>query len=523
MSGADDKVALRSRFPASMTPFHLLLLSALWVAAPAQAQEKLSPENAMAIQEALVWTGDYDGLLDGSLGGVTLNAVKAFQAREGRPAKGRVGSGDAKRLAEISETAKHAAGWSVVPDGASNVVLWLPRALLPEASRTAEGRSFTSADGGIRLSVFRSGTDVAAVHAAARRKTGRKIERNVLEKGRSIVAGREGDSGFFDFATTGAKGAKGFRLSYPLSESVRLRPIATAIANGFIAEPGAPVGKAGTRAVPSFVGAFRFEDKARPYPYGAIDVETRETMIASGSLAVSLVATDPPPPPGTKPQKRKRRLEFDAPFVPKLAILVEGAPALELADPAWVTHFAEVRLVELDPANNLQEILFTTFTGGAHCCTELTIFSVRADGSWARIGGGSFDGSPDFPRDLDGDGRFELVNADNAFIGTFDCYACSYAPDEIRHLSGETLSDVSADARFLTRNRARLGEMWNRGWQSGGVPSEGFLTGFAAAARRTGDGEDAWALLETIYKPKKGVQGARFPERLKSFLAAEKY
>ncbi len=131
-----------------------------------------------------------------------------------------------------------------------------PGALLPEASRTAEGRSFASADGTIRLSVFKSGTDVAATHAAARRKAGRELEQDVLEKGRSIVAGREGDSGFFDFATAGAKGAKGFRLSYPLAEAARLRPIAVAIANGFIAEPGARMGKAGTRVVPSFVGAF---------------------------------------------------------------------------------------------------------------------------------------------------------------------------------------------------------------------------------------------------------------------------
>ena len=458
MSGADDKLALRSRFPGCMTPFRFFLLLALCLAAPARAQDRLSAENVMAIQEALVWTGDYDGPLNGSLGGATLNAVKAFQAREGRPAKGRLGSGDAKRLAELSAAAKRAAGWSVAPDSVSNVVLWLPRALLPVASRNAEGRSFASADGTIRLSVFRSGTDVAAMHAAARRKTGREIERDVLEKGRSIVAGREGDSGFFDFATAGAKGAKGFRLSYPLTEAPRLRPIAMAIANGFIAEPNAPAGKAGTRAVPSFIGAFRFDDEARPYPYGSIDVETRETMIASGSVAVDLIATDPPPPPGAKPQKRKRRLDFDAPFVPKLTILVEGAPVLELADPAWVTHFSDVRLVELDPANSFQEVLFTTFTGGAHCCTELTIFSARADGSWARIGGGSFDGAPDFPRDLDGDGRFELVNTDNRFIGTFDCYACSYAPDQIRRLDGETLSDVSAEARFLPHIRERLGE-----------------------------------------------------------------
>jgi hypothetical protein len=41
--------------------------------------------------------------------------------------------------------------------------------------------------------------------------------------------------------------------------------------------------------------------------------------------------------------------------------------------------------------------------------------------------------------------------------------------------------------------------------------------------RHTGDGEDAWALLETTFRPKKGAKDAPFPERLKSFLAAEKY
>jgi hypothetical protein len=505
-----------------MTRFGFLLF-ALCLSAPVHAQEKLSTENAMAIQEALVWTGDYSGPLDGSLGGATMKALKSFQAREGRPAKGRIGSGDAKRLAKLSKAAKREAGWSLTPDGANNVMLWLPRAVLPAASRTADGRVFASADGTIRLGVFTSKADIAAIYASARRKPGREIEQEVFEKGRSIVTGREGDNGFFDFAAAGAKGAKGFRLSYPLNEAARLRPMAVAIANGFITEPGAQLGKTGTRAVPNFVGAFRFDDPVRPYAYGAIDVETRETTITGGSVAVHLIATDPPPPPGTKPQKRKRRLEFDAPFVPKLTIFVEGAPVLELADPAWVTHFSDVRLVELDPANSFQEVLFTNFTGGAHCCTELTIFSARADGSWARIAGGSFDGAPNFPQDLDGDGRFELVNTDNRFIGTFDCYACSYAPDQIRRLDGETLSDVSADTRFLPDNRNRLGEIWNRGWQSGAIPSEGFLAGFSAAARRTGDGEDASAFLKTVYTPKKGAQGSAFPDRLKSFLDAEKY
>ncbi|BCJ91714.1 hypothetical protein IZ6_24490 [Terrihabitans soli] len=501
----------------------LIPLAAFVLASPALAlaQDKPTAENIMAIQDALVWTGDYQGPLDGGLGASTLTALKAFQARENSPGKGRILSADVKKLAELSGAAKKEAGWSLAIDGKNNVVLWLPRALLTAESDASGGRGFASGDGKIALSVFTSPDALNALHAKA--KTGERIVDEALDKQRSIVIGAERDKEFFGFATLAKSGTKGFRLAYPASEAPRLRPMAYAIANGFVADPGAPIAKKTVRNVPSFIGAFRFDATERPYAYGSIDVEERTVTIAGPDFVANLTAGDPPPPPDAKPQKRKRRPERDEPFVPQLTIYSEGKHLFEVSDPAWLTHFSDIRIVELDKGNASPEVMLTSFTDGAHCCTLLTIFSAQSDGSWTRIDGGSFDGSPDFPQDLNGDGVFELVNTDNAFLTAFGCYECSYAPDEIRRLDGNRLVDVSADAAFQNRHRAKLGEMWNRGWEDGAIGSEGFLAGFVATAQRTGDGDAAWAFVDANHVPPKKATEAPFAERLKVFLSGRNY
>jgi hypothetical protein len=271
-----------------LVPIFLLALGM-----PALAQDKPTPENVMAIQDALIWTGDYQGPLDGGLGGATLTALKAFQTRERSSAKGRVLSADVKKLAALSATAKRDAGWSLAVDGTNNVVLSLPRALLPTETVTPGGRGFASADGKIALSVFTSAENLPALHAKAR--AGERIVQETLDKQRSIVIGSERDREFFGFAAPVKTGAKGFRLTYPASNSEKLRPIAFAIANAFVADPGAPLAKKTPRTVPNFIGAFRFDGSGRPYPYGSIDVETRTVTIAGPDFVANLSAGEAPP------------------------------------------------------------------------------------------------------------------------------------------------------------------------------------------------------------------------------------
>ena len=497
----------------------LLALWACLASAPVHAQGSLFPENIMAIQEALIWTGDYDGPVDGAFGSATRVAFADFQKRENLRATSRVNTATIKKLADVSTALKRDAGWRLAIDGRNHIVFWIPGALLPKNEDGPDGRAFSSENGDTRLSVFAAKQSLAGMRKAARAMPGRRIDGEKSDKIAFTVVGEDTGQGFFEFAT-GGKTAKGFRLTFPLQDAERMRRIGTAMASAFIGDPGTALPKKSARALPSFIGAYRLDEPQRPYPYGVVDVEHREVTIASGTIAARLSAAEPPQ--DVKPGQRKKRLPADAPFIPKLNVFVAGEPSLVIADADSQTHFAEVRVVELDPANVHPEVVLTWSTDGAKCCTKLSVFGLKDDGSWLRIEGGAFESVPDFPQDIDGDGRFELVNADNAFLGAFGCGDCPYAPKEIRQLNNGVLEDVSADPRFRAYHGARLGELWGWGWQSGQIRTEAFLAGFAAAARRAGEAGHGQALVEHLTPKAKG-KAEPFAARLQKFLEAEGY
>lgn len=497
----------------------LVVLWACLVSVHAHAQGNLLPENIMAIQESLIWTGDYDGPVDGALGSKTRAAFAAFQKREGLPVTSRVNTAAVKKLAEVSAAAKREAGWRLTIDGKRAIVLWIPGTLLPKEEDGADGRAFSSENGDTRLALFAVNESLADLRKTARAMSGRRIDDEKSDKASFTAAGEDNGQGFFEF-TTGSKTAKGFRLTFPPQDAERMRRIGAAMAEAFVANPGDAPPKKAARVLPSFIGAYRLDEPQRPYPYGMVDVENREVTIASGDITARLTATEPPQ--NLKPGQRKKRLPPDAPFFPKLNVFVASEPSLVIADADSQTHFAEVRVVELDPTNRHPEVVLTWFTGGAQCCTKLFVFSLKDDGSWTRIAGGDFASVPEFPQDIDGDGRFELVNADNSFPGTFGCKDCHYAPKEVRQLNSETLEDVSADPRFREHHRIRLGELWAWGWQSGQIRTEAFLAGFVAAARRAGEAEQGWTLMEKL-TPKAKSKAEPFADRLQKFLESEGY
>jgi hypothetical protein len=75
------------------------------------------------------------------------------------------------------------------------------------------------------------------------------------------------------------------------------------------------------------------------------------------------------------------------------------------------------------------EVLVDAYTGGAHCCaiTELAAFN----GSGYAVQE-LFWGDPGYElKDLDGDGRPELVSLDDAFAGAFTSFAASFFPPRV--------------------------------------------------------------------------------------------
>jgi hypothetical protein len=229
--------------------------------------------------------------------------------------------------------------------------------------------------------------------------------------------------------------------------------------------------------------------------------------------------------------------------IPILNVIVDGKKVLTIPGIGSGFDFvtAEASIAEIDPGNAHPEIYFTSYTGGAHCCTSV-IVAEEVDGDWVGILIGEFDGDGNYLEDADGDGLAEIVTVDNRFLYAFDCYACSAAPLTITTVRNGNVLDVSADPRFVAVHREWLGQLESFVDPAEKWKSPGYLAGWVAAKTRVGEGADAWQQLSSNWDaaadqgeevcltggylddcPEKNRAVLKFPERLGLFLEQTGY
>src|SRR5580704_5375964 len=97
---------------------------------------------------------------------------------------------------------------------------------------------------------------------------------------------------------------------------------------------------------------------------------------------------------------------------------------------------AHAVLVHLDRSASVAQVVMTSFTGGAHWCTETQIASSDSDGRWSVLKADRLDGDGYQFEDSDGDGVSELVSVDNSFLYAFDAYAMCMRPPAYTSLQG---------------------------------------------------------------------------------------
>jgi len=125
------------------------------------------------------------------------------------------------------------------------------------------------------------------------------------------------------------------------------------------------------------------------------------------------------------------------------------------------------------------------------------VVTASPDGSaWTTVDVGEFDGGPLLATDLDGDGRYEFVPRDNAFLYAFACYACSEAPLEMLTVENGAVKNVTTEERFKPAHAS-----WLKG-MIGNVPDDdvnGFLAGYVGEKILLGEGKQAWDLMLEYY------------------------
>ncbi|WP_404787096.1 hypothetical protein [Altericista sp. CCNU0014] len=280
---------------------------------------------------------------------------------------------------------------------------------------------------------------------------------------------------------------------------------------GFVraaATVAAVVGLLGMRAA---IAATKFELKP--------DVpETAAQTLVSGLIKVVVV-----------PQKSS---EKDSPeYTVNYQVFYNNVLKLKRSVTTWI--MGTVELKDLD-RNAAPEVVVSTYTGGAHCCTEYTIHGwqkskfTTAETGPLDSGGGQF-------QDLDGNGTLEFLSVDNAFLYAFDSYAGSFPPTRIYEYKAGKL--VNTTRQYPKVLRARAWEMYKTLQQN---PKEaasfnGVLAGYVAQKVLLGEYKQGWDLMLARYDRKsdwgleiyKGGQvigkHPDFPTALKAFLIGTGY
>lgn len=179
-----------------------------------------------------------------------------------------------------------------------------------------------------------------------------------------------------------------------------------------------------------------------------------------------------------------------------------GGASIETTGSYSSFPYSQAQIAEMDPSNNFPEVIFSSFTGGAHCCNELQVLTFQPQTSqWKIVDVGFFDGGIDGVEDFDQNGVYEFITRDNRFLYQYSSYAGSYPPIQILKLAGSEIKDVSKEPQFLPLHREAVQRMWQTIEMAAREDYEvnGVLAGYMATKAILGEATSGWEIVQYRY------------------------
>ena len=193
------------------------------------AFDALAEPERRAIQDALVWTGDHVGVVSGTFGRRTFDAIAAYQKRAKLSPSGVLDPKTRGELVAAARRAKEALQFKVARDLRSGAEIGVPEKLLPKREGNANGGTrWQSADGRITLDTRAGGggeADLAALYERnlSNQAPGRQVTYKVQRPDFFVVAGETATGKFFTRAAVGPSGIRGFSVGYDKGSAKELR------------------------------------------------------------------------------------------------------------------------------------------------------------------------------------------------------------------------------------------------------------------------------------------------------------
>jgi hypothetical protein len=211
------------------------------------AFEALPEADRRAVQDALIWTGDYKGTVDGGFGRMTLGAMVAYARRAKLPTDGTLDAKARSQLIAAAARARAAVAFKLVAEPRSGVTIGMPTRLLTRRMDTPNGALFATPDRAATLELFgRPQADaLQTLYAEATAASpGRRVTYKVLRADFFVVSGEANGRTFYTRVARGmVNGAallRGYSLSYAAAARAAFDRYGIAIANAFEPFAAAP-------------------------------------------------------------------------------------------------------------------------------------------------------------------------------------------------------------------------------------------------------------------------------------------
>jgi hypothetical protein len=238
------------------------------------------PEHErMTIQADLIWTGDYNGIIDNDFGDNSVAAVKAFQKRNGGKETGILNPDERAKLSESARTKREAAGWRVVDDRTTGARLGVPGKLAPQSAPSGSGTRWQSSRGEVQVETFRisaPGVTLASVFDRMKKEpANRRPEYQALKADFFVVSGMQGGvKKFYVRGQIKGEEVRGVTILYDKALETTFDRIVVAVSNAFAGFPSAQAAAAAGPAA------------RRPVEYATGIVVSKAGHIVTGRAAV---------------------------------------------------------------------------------------------------------------------------------------------------------------------------------------------------------------------------------------------
>jgi hypothetical protein len=208
----------------------------------AESYNAIPLAERMSIQSDLVWTGDYNGIVNGEFGDRAIAAVKAFQKSKGGKETGVLNQQERAALSAAAKPKQETVGWRIVDDPASGARIGLPMKLVPQASQIAGGTRWSSSRGEYSVESFRiaqPGTTLAAVFERMKKEPGgRKADYSVMRDNFFVISGLQNLKKFYVRGQARGEEVRGVTILYDQAMAGIMEPVVVAMSSAFLAFPG---------------------------------------------------------------------------------------------------------------------------------------------------------------------------------------------------------------------------------------------------------------------------------------------